>query len=108
MKLIPLIGSLLISAAPVQGFETFEELNKACEASEEINNICAKASRFASTASWVTLLCELEAEGSLTKEDLFLNWDKFIEKNDYWSPLSEDAVEMALKSFPDCSIKPIR
>ena len=27
MKLIPLIGALLLSAAPVQAFETFEDLN---------------------------------------------------------------------------------
>jgi len=27
MKLLPLIGALLLSAAPVQAFETFEDLN---------------------------------------------------------------------------------
>ena len=108
MKLLPFIGSLLISAAPVQAFETFQELNKACVASEEMDNTCDKLSRWVATATWVTLLCELEEEGRITKENLVFKWDEFVERNDYWSPLSDNAVEMALKTFPDCSIKPNR
>ena len=65
MKLLPLIGSLLISAAPVQAIETFEELDKACKASEETYNTCTKAAVFVGTAAWVNSLCELEAKGRL-------------------------------------------
>ena len=43
LRTVPLIGALLISAAPVQAFETFEELNKACSASEENTTLCKGA-----------------------------------------------------------------
>ena len=106
MKLLPLIDSMLISAVPVQAIETFEELDKACKASEEINNICTKATKFVVTAAWVNLLCELEAKGRLTKENLILTWDEVVKKSG-WTPLSDDALEMKLKKYPDCSIKPV-
>ena len=35
MKLLPLIGALLLSTAPVHASQTPEELTKPCEASEE-------------------------------------------------------------------------
>ena len=103
MKFLPLIGSLLISAAPVQAFETFEELNKACSASEENNNLCAGAVEYASAAMTVSLLCDLE--GMLTTEDLFLSWDELV-KMDGWTPLLNEIVEGTLEDFPECSIKP--
>ena len=105
MKLLPVIGALLLSAAPVQAFETFEELKKACNASEEIDNICAGAAEYVGTAAWVSLLCELEAKGILTKENLVLAWDEVVKLNS-WTPLSYEAVEDTLKNFPDCSLKP--
>ena len=50
----------------------------------------------------VTLLCDLEVKGRLTKENLVLTWDEWNKiMNEY-----DVAVETALKSFPDCSIKP--
>ena len=51
MKPLPLTGALLISAAPVQAIETFEELNKACLAPEEIANICAGVGNFVGAAA---------------------------------------------------------
>ena len=106
MKLLPLIGALLISAAPVQAIETFEELKEACNASEEIDNICAGAAEYVGTAAWVSLLCELEAKGILTKENLVLAWDEVVKLNG-WTPLSYEAVELILKDYSECSIKPI-
>ena len=105
MKLLPLIGSLLISAAPVQAIETFEELDKACKASEEIYTTCTKAGIFVGTLSWVSLLCELEAKGSLTRKETVLTWTEFVQKNGM-TPLSDNALEMSLEKFPECSIKP--
>ena len=105
MKLIPLIGALLISAAPVQAFETFEELNKACSASEENTNMCAGAMEYGSTAMAVSLLCHLEEKGILTKENLVLTWDEEVSLNG-WLPLPDEAVEMALKDYPECSLNP--
>ena len=106
MKLFPLLVSILISAIPVQAIETFEELDKACKASEETYNTCTKAAVFVGTAAWVHSLCELEAKGRLTKENLILTWDEVVEKSG-WTPLSDDALEMKLKKYPDCSIKPV-
>ena len=40
MKLLTFIGALLISAAPVQAYETWEEFDKACTASEETIALC--------------------------------------------------------------------
>ena len=105
MKLLPLIGALLISAAPVQAIETFEELRKTCKASEEMDKICAGAAEYVGTSAWVSLLCTLEAKGRLTKENLVLTWDEVVELNG-WTPLSDEAVEMTLEEFPECSIKP--
>ena len=53
----------------------------------------------------MTLLCTLEEKGSLTREELVLNWDELVEK--YGTPLSDNAVEMALENFPECSLKPV-
>ena len=106
MKLFPLLVSLLISAVPVQAIETFEELDKACKASEETYNTCTKAAVFVGTAAWVHSLCELEAKGRLTKENLILTWDEVVEKSG-WTPLSDDALEMALEKSPGCPIKPL-
>ena len=35
MKLFPLLGAPFLPAAPVQAFETYEEQDKACRATEE-------------------------------------------------------------------------
>ena len=105
MKLLPLIGSLLISAAPVQAFETFEELNKACSASEENTNMCVGAAEYGGAAMAVSLLCQLEAKGILTKENLVLAWDEVVKLNG-WTPLSYEGVEDTLNNFPKCSIQP--
>ena len=105
MKLLPLIGSLLISAAPVQAFETYEELDKACSASEENSNMCAGAVEYGGTMGWVSLLCTLEEKGRLTKENLVLTWDELYELGG-WIPLSNEAVYDTLKDYPECPIKP--
>ena len=37
---VPLLGALLLSASPVQAYEAWEELDKACEASDEPLKLC--------------------------------------------------------------------
>ena len=110
MKLLPLIGALLISAAPVQAFETFEELNKACSASEENTNMCAGAVEYGGAAMTVSVLCDLEEKGRLTKENVVLTWDELVKrlvKMDGWTPLLNEVVEGTLEKFPECSLKPL-
>ena len=106
MKFLPLIGALLISAVPVQAFETVEEVFEACEATEEIESICSGFGEIIGAAAWVSLLCDLEEKGRLTKENVVLSWDELV-KRDGWTPLSYEAVELFLKDYPECSIKPI-
>ncbi|WP_028952556.1 hypothetical protein [Synechococcus sp. CC9616] len=108
MKLLPLIGSLLISAAPAQAFTflTFEEIEKACNASEENTNLCVSVAQMSAMRNMVILLCNFEAKGRITKEDLDLTLDEWS-FNQGMSPALKKAVEMTLEEFPECSIKPI-
>jgi len=109
MKLLPLIGALILSAAPVQAFETFEELDKACQ-TEEFTNMCAGAGKYVSARATASLLCMLEEKGVLTTENLFFYWEQVNEmiyegnKDAIWNA----GVEAILESFPNCPIKPIR
>ncbi|RPF84010.1 MAG: hypothetical protein CBB80_002865 [Synechococcus sp. TMED20] len=108
MKLFPLIGSLLISAAPVQAFETFEELDKTCQATDEINNLCQQASIYGAAGMAAYLLCDLEEKGILATEKLLLSWDNLKE---FWTfnsrnPMWNVGAEKLLENFPECSLKP--
>ena len=106
MKLLPLIGSLLISAAPVQAFETYEEVEKACDATEEIGNLCVVASQLGAGMMTLTMLCYLEEKGRITKENLDLTLDEWtFNQGMSESPALNKAVEMTLEEFPECSIK---
>ena len=104
LRTIPLIGALLISAVPVQAFETVEEVFEACEATEEIESICSGFGEIIGAAAWVSLLCDLEEKGRLTKENVVLTWDEF--KKGFWKPLLNEVVEGNLERYPECSIKP--
>ena len=109
MKLFPLLGALLLSTAPVQAFETFEELDKACGTSEEIDNLCLGVADFYASGIAANLLCDLEAKGILTKEEAIVSWDNlkeifiFHSRNPMWYAGEKDALEV----FPECSIKPV-
>ena len=105
LKFFPLIGVLLLSAAPVQAFETFEELDKICKSSEEMDSICSGAAEFVGTATWAGTLCILEKKGRITKENLVLTWNEMFKLG--VTPLSKEAIERTLEGFPDCSIKSI-
>ena len=104
MKLFPLLGAPFLSAVPVQDFETIEELDKACRTTEENTNLCARAGSYVAAGMAVSLLCDLEAKGRLTKENLVLTWDEWNSVDG--SPMWKTSVERILKSFPECSIKP--
>ena len=104
MKLIPLIGALLLSTAPVQAIETYEELVKTCRATVEIANICAGVGDFGGAAAMVSLLCDLEEKGRISTENLVLTWDEW--KGASESPMWKTSAEIIIKKFPECSIKP--
>ena len=111
MKLLPLIGALLVSTAPVQAFETFEELINACDASEENSTLCKYAGNYSAAMMTVTLLCDLEVKGRLTKENLVLTWDEWgaimVGDTARPNPMWNAGAEKVLENLPECSIKPI-
>ena len=109
MKLFPLLGALLLSTAPVQAFETYEELDKACLATEETTNLCEGAANYVSSSMVAYLLCDSEEKGILTTEELFLSWDKVnkIMTENNASPMWNAGAENMLESFPKCSLKPV-
>ncbi|WP_156918655.1 hypothetical protein [Synechococcus sp. CC9616] len=109
LRTIPLIGALLISAVPVQAFPflTFEEVEKACHASEENTNLCVSVAEMSAMRRMVILLCNFEAKGRITKEDLDLTLDEWtFNQSMSMIPLLNKAVEMTLKEFPECSLNP--
>ena len=104
MKLLQIVGALLLSTAPVQAFETFEELDKTCQATEELTNLCKEVSSYGGAVMAAILLCDLEENGRITKENLVLTWDKWNKANG--SPLWNAGAEHMLENYPECSIKP--
>ena len=106
LRTIPLIGALLISALPVQAIETFDELEKACDASEENSNLCVVSAQLGASMMMVTMLCNLEAKCRITKENIDLTLDEW-NFNQGGRPLLNGAVEETIKMYPECSIKPI-
>ena len=66
MKLIPLIGTLLISISPVQVSPTPGEIKKTCEASEKVLEACFGTGVYMSSITGFTLLCMLREAGEIT------------------------------------------
>ena len=100
-----LLSFLFLSAAPVQAFETHDEIIKAYSASEENNNLCVGVSNYGAAFMPAAMLCDLEEKGRITKENLDLTWDEWYERQGP-SPLINEALEDISKNFPECSIKP--
>ena len=105
MKLLTFIGALLISAAPVQAYETWEEFDKACTASEETIALCQAAIQYSAFTYISGLLCSLEHDGLLTTEQLTEWWDTNgldPENNAFL----KDAINQGVTPSPNCHIKP--
>ena len=106
MKLLPLIGSLLISAAPVQAFETYDEYVNACISSEENTKLCEGSAEWHSAVFVTNTLCKLEWRGSLTAEEVTGYWEE-VELSPQPVNLRKEGVNFMLRTHPTCSIKPI-
>ena len=77
-------------------------------ATEENNNLCVVSAQLGASMMMVTMFCNLEAKGRITKEDLDLTLDEWtFNQSMSMSPLLNKALEMTLEEFPECSIKPI-
>ena len=110
MKLFPLIGTLLFSAAPVQAFETYDEYVNACISSEENTKLCEGSAEWHSAVFVTNTLCKLERRGFLTAEEVTGYWEKVeldLDVNPQRGALFKEGVNDVLRFHPTCSIKPI-
>ena len=68
MKLLPFIGALLLSAAPVHASKTPEELTKSCEASNKVLKACLATGVMAGSFFHYKARCDLWKAGAITQE----------------------------------------
>ena len=106
MKHLPLIGALILSAVPVQAFETYDEYVKACISSEENTKLCDRSAEWHSAMFVTNTLCKLERRGFLTAEEVTEYWEE-VELSPQPDNLRKEGVNFTLRFHPTCSIKPI-
>ena len=107
MKLLPLIGALLLSTAPVQAYETWEELQSACAAKKEISEICQGVADYVGSGMAVLTLCDFYRDGMIAAEDIIRNWEVISRGFGTESTLAIAGIKFALKRYPNCPIKPL-
>ncbi len=111
LRTIPLIGALLISAAPVQAFETLEELDKACQASEEAFKLCTGPAYHFSAIAGFSLLCKLREEGVITPEEFAAEYNEVLAgpnpDSKYLKVMWNSGIKAVLEDYPNCPIKPV-
>ena len=112
MKLLPLIGSLILSAAPVQAieqpqdFKTFDELDLACGAALGGRKLCRGSAQYFASFYMTALLCQLEKEGMLTTEHVAKKWEEIRQFHQNADTMFKEGIKDALKQHATCSIKP--
>ena len=74
-RTFPFIGALLISAVPVQAFETLDEYLVACADSAENTKLCDNSTKLYS-AMIANKLCKLDKVDFLTVEEVTIYWEK--------------------------------
>ena len=104
MNVLPILGALLFSAAPVQAFETYEEMNKACIATGETNQMCGGVAVYASAGAAVSLLCTLVSQALITPANAVEFWEEAYKEMK--APLWKEGAENFLKNYPTCPVKP--
>ena len=71
MKFLPLLGALLLSAAPIQAQSTqVEILQEACEVSRENMELCQALGSFYISWAGSDMLCRLEKKGIIKAGDV--------------------------------------
>ena len=113
MKLLPLIGVLLLSTAPVQAFETKEELNNACGASDEAFKLCTGVVSRTAAAVAFGYLCKLREEGVITPEEFAAEYNKeavgpkAANEIKWLKAMWNSGIKEVLEDYPNCPIKPL-
>ena len=103
---VPLLGALLLSEAPVQAYETYDEYVNACISSEENTKLCDRSAEWHSAVFVTNTLCKLEWRGFLTAEEVTGYWEE-VELSPRPDNLRKEGVNFMLRTHPTCSIKPI-
>ena len=109
MKLLPLIGALMLSAAPVQASKTPEEITKPCGTSDAAMEACFGSGFYFSALSWYTLLCDLRDTGEITPK-VFARREKISRsapEEEFEKVMWNEGVKIVLLDYPNCPIKPI-
>ena len=108
MKLLPLVGTLLISIAPVQAIEAWDELGKAC-ANKGVLGLCLGSGWYFSAFSGHTLLCSLREEGAITPKAFADRVERSIEfDTEFEKGMWNAGIQDVLKDYPKCPIRPFR
>jgi hypothetical protein len=111
MKFLPIIGALLLSTAPVQAFETLEELDKACQASEEAFKLCTGPAYHFSAIAGFSLLCKLREQGVITPEEFAAEYNAVLAgpnpDTKYLKVMWNSGIKAVLEDYPNCPIKPV-
>ena len=109
MKLIPLIGALFLSTAPVQASKTPEEITKPCGTSKAAMEACFGSGFFYSALSGYTLLCDLRDTGEITPK-VFAEREirsRNAPKEEFEKVMWNEGVKIVLLDYPNCPIKPV-
>jgi len=109
MKLLPLVGALILSVAPVQASKTPGGLMKPCETSDAAMEACLAAGLYMTSAAINTLLCDLRKNGEITPE-VFAKREKQSNTKitkEIQKAAWNEGLKMVQKSHPFCPIKPI-
>ena len=112
MKLLPLIGALLLSTAPVHASQTPEELTKPCEASEEATKACFARAMMAASYRHYRAKCTLWKAGVVIPPEVWGDdnipaFGEFLFEKDEDKAMWNIGIKMALEDYPNCPIKPI-
>ena len=108
MKLLPLIGAIILSAAPVHTSNAFREIIGPCERSKKAKEACLGLGLYLSSISGYTLLCSLREAGDITpevfaaREEIFMQSIKL--EREYEKVMYNQAIIRVQENFPDCPI----
>ena len=116
MKLLPLIGALLLSTAPVKANETLEkkfmELVELCYISQDVMYACSISGTFQSMFTGCRLICNSWDDEEITEVGFIKSVARLRER--LRERVSEDeklawnrAVRDILSYHPNCPIRPI-
>ena len=112
MKLLPLIGALLLSAAPVQADEAQDEklieLLDPCYNSDQISDACFLAGTFHSMVTGFSLICNLWDDEDITEAGFIKSVERLKERVQEHEKVAWNiAVRNNLGFHPNCPIRPI-